>query len=47
MSTACLACFSLILYLTFFSLFRAADALAMAHARIAPLEAEIKASQKA
>jgi hypothetical protein len=47
MSSACLACFSLILYLTFFSLFRAADALATANARIASLEAGLEASQKA
>jgi hypothetical protein len=47
MSSACLACFSLILYLTFFSLFRAADALATANARIASLEAKLEASQKA
>jgi hypothetical protein len=36
----------LILYLTFFSLFHAADALSMANARIASLEAELEASQK-
>jgi hypothetical protein len=47
MSFAYLACFSLILYLTFFPLFHAVDALAMANARIASLEAELKASQKA
>jgi Flp pilus assembly protein TadB len=47
MSSACLTCFSLILYLTFFSLFHAADALATANARIASLEAELEASQKA
>jgi hypothetical protein len=47
MSSTCLACFSLILYLTFFSLFRDADALATANARIASLEAELEASQKA
>jgi hypothetical protein len=47
MSSACLACFSLILYLTFFPLFRAADALATANARIESLEAELEASQKA
>jgi sRNA-binding protein len=35
------------LYLTFFSLVHAADALAMTNARIASLEAELKASQKA
>jgi chromosome segregation ATPase len=35
------------LYLTFFSLFRAADALATANARIASLQAKLKASQKA
>jgi CHASE3 domain sensor protein len=33
--------------LTFFSLFRAADALATANAHIASLEAELEASQKA
>jgi hypothetical protein len=47
MSSACLTCFSLILYLISFSLFRAADALAAANARIASLEAELEASQKA
>jgi hypothetical protein len=47
MSSACLACFSLILYLTFFSLFHAANALATANARIASLEAKLKTSQKA
>jgi hypothetical protein len=47
MSSACLACFFLILYLTFFSLFHNADALATANARIASLEAELEASQKA
>jgi hypothetical protein len=47
MSSSCLACFSLILYLIFFSLFRAADALATANARIASLEAKLEASQKA
>jgi hypothetical protein len=46
-SSACLICLSLILYLTFFSLFRAADALSTANARIASLEAELEASQKA
>jgi septal ring factor EnvC (AmiA/AmiB activator) len=40
-------CLSLILYSTFFSLFCAADALSMANARIASLEAELEASQKA
>jgi chromosome segregation ATPase len=34
-------------YSTFFSLFRAADALSMANARIASLDAELEASQKA
>jgi hypothetical protein len=47
MSSSCLAYFSLILYLLFLSLFRAADALAMANAHIASLEAKLKASQKA
>jgi hypothetical protein len=37
----------LILYSTFFSLFRTADALSTANARIASLEAELEASQKA
>jgi hypothetical protein len=46
-SSACLVCLSLILYLTFFSLFCAADALSTANARIASLEAELEASQKA
>jgi hypothetical protein len=47
MSSACLICFCLILYLTSFSLFRVADALATANARIASLEGELEASQKA
>jgi hypothetical protein len=47
MSSACLTYFSLILYLISFSLFCAADALAAANARIASLEAELEASQKA
>jgi hypothetical protein len=47
MSSACLVCLSLILYSTFFSLFRAADALSTANARIASLEAKLEASQKA
>jgi hypothetical protein len=38
---------SLFLYSTLFSLFCAADALAMANARIASLEAKLEASQKA
>jgi hypothetical protein len=46
-SSACLVCLSLILYLIFFSLFRAADALSTANARIASLEAKLEASQKA
>jgi hypothetical protein len=46
-SFACLVCLPLFLYLTFFSLFHAADALATANARIASLEAELEASQKA
>jgi hypothetical protein len=45
-SFACLAYFSLFLYSTFSSLFRAVDALATANARIASLEAELEASQK-
>jgi hypothetical protein len=47
MSSACLIWFFLILYLTSFSLFRVADALVTANARIASLEAKLKASQKA
>jgi septal ring factor EnvC (AmiA/AmiB activator) len=46
-SSACLVCLSPFLYSTFFSLFHAADALAAANARIASLEAELEASQKA
>jgi hypothetical protein len=46
-SFACLVYLSLFLYSTFFSLFHAADALATANARIASLEAELEASQKA
>jgi hypothetical protein len=47
-SFACLAYLSLFLYSTFSSLFCAADALATANnARIASLEAELEASQKA
>jgi multidrug resistance efflux pump len=46
-SSTCLICLSLILYSTFFSLFRAADALSTANARIASLEAELEASRKA
>jgi hypothetical protein len=46
-SSAYLVCLSLILYLTFFSLFCAADALSTANAHIASLEAELEASQKA
>jgi hypothetical protein len=46
-SSACLECFSPFLYSTFFSLCHAADALATANARIASLEAELEASQKA
>jgi hypothetical protein len=42
-----LVCLSLIIYLTFFSLFRTADALLMANARIASLQAELEASQRA
>jgi hypothetical protein len=45
-SSAYLACLSSFLYSTFFSLFHAADALAVANARIASLEAELEASQK-
>jgi multidrug resistance efflux pump len=37
----------MVLYSAFFSLFRAADALSMANARIASLEAELEASRKA
>jgi cob(I)alamin adenosyltransferase len=37
----------MVLYLTFFSLFCTADALTMANARIASLEAELEASIKA
>jgi hypothetical protein len=40
-------CPSPLLYLTLFPLFHAADALATASARIASLEAELEASQKA
>jgi hypothetical protein len=43
----CLASFSLLLYLTFFSLLCATDALSAANARISSLEAELKASKKA
>jgi hypothetical protein len=46
-SFTCLTCFSLFLYSAFFSLFRAADALSTANARIASLEAELEASRKA
>jgi hypothetical protein len=46
-SSAYLMCLSLFLYSTFFSFFHAADALAAANARIASLEAELEASQKA
>jgi hypothetical protein len=46
-SSACLVCLSLIPYSTFFSLFRAVDALSTANARIASVEAELEASQKA
>jgi hypothetical protein len=46
-SSTCIVCLSPILYSTFFSLFRAADALSMANARISSLEAELEASQKA
>jgi hypothetical protein len=46
-SFACLLYLSPFLYSTFFSLFRAADALATANARIESLEAELEASQKA
>jgi hypothetical protein len=47
MSSTCLVCISPFLFSTFFSLFHAADALATANARIASLEAELEASQKA
>jgi hypothetical protein len=46
-SSTCLVCLSPFLYSTFFSLFHATDALAAANARIASLEAELEASQKA
>jgi hypothetical protein len=46
-SSACPVCLSPFLYLTFFSLFHAADGLAVANAHIASLEAKLKASQKA
>jgi hypothetical protein len=45
--SAYLTDFLLILYLTFFYLCHATDALAMANARIESLEAKLKASQKA
>jgi hypothetical protein len=47
LSFACLVYLSLFLDSTFFSLVRAVDALTTANARIASLEAELKASQKA
>jgi hypothetical protein len=46
-SSTYLVCLSLILYSTFFCLFCVADALSMANARIASLEAELGASRKA
>jgi hypothetical protein len=46
-SFARLVCLPPFLYSTFFSLFHAADALAMANARISSLEAKLEASQKA
>jgi hypothetical protein len=46
-SSGCLVCLSLILYSTFFSLFRTADALSTTNAHIASLEAELEASQRA
>jgi hypothetical protein len=46
-SSVCLICLSPILYLTLFSLFRIADALSTANARIVSLEADLEASQKA
>jgi hypothetical protein len=46
-SSDCLVCLSLILYLTLFSLFHTADALLMDNARITSLEAELEASQRA
>jgi hypothetical protein len=46
-SSACLVCLSPFLYSTFFYLFHAADALAAANARIASLDAELEAFQKA
>jgi chromosome segregation ATPase len=47
LSFACLVYLSLFLYSTFFSLICATDALVTANARIASLEAELEASQKA
>jgi septal ring factor EnvC (AmiA/AmiB activator) len=46
-SSTYLICFSLVLYSALFSLFRVADALSMANARIASLEAKLEASRKA
>jgi hypothetical protein len=43
----CLFYLSLVLYSTFFSLFRTADALSTANAHIASLEAKLEASQRA
>jgi septal ring factor EnvC (AmiA/AmiB activator) len=45
-SSTCLICLSLVLYSAFFPLFRVADALSAANARISSLEAELEASRK-
>jgi hypothetical protein len=47
LSSTYLICFSFFLYSAFFPLFHAVDALLMANARIASLEAELEASKKA
>jgi hypothetical protein len=46
-SSTCLICLSIVFYSAFFSLFRAADALSMANAHTASLEAKLEASRKA
>jgi hypothetical protein len=46
-SSACLVCLSKVSYSPFHSLFRTADALTAANARIASLEAKLDASRKA
>jgi hypothetical protein len=46
-SSACLMCLSTVSYSPFLSLFRTANALTSANARIASLEAELNASRKA